>query len=69
MQRSQVLNKYSSTILGQIFDDYEDGEIYNFVMSCGFSQIHDFRLQEKCELIGIELEKNNPIFINGFLIG
>lgn len=71
MQRSQGLDKYSSTMLGQIFDDYEslDGEIYNFVMYCGFSQIHDFRLQEECELIGIELEKNNPIFINDFLIG
>ena len=45
MERSKDLNTYSSFMLGQILDEYEciDGDICNFVMSYGISQLYDFK--------------------------
>lgn len=70
MQRIIGLNKYNTFAIGQILDDYEsDVDDHNFVMSYGFDFLYGFNAKGQKQLVGIELEKNNPIFINNFLIG
>lgn len=70
MQRIVGLNKYNTFAIAQILDDYEtDVDDHNFVMSYGFDFLYGFKAKGQKQLVGIEVENNNPIFINDFLLG
>ena len=70
MQRIIGLNKYNTFAIAQILDDYETNvDDHNFVMSYGFDFLYGFKAKGQKQLVGIEVENNNPIFINDFLLG
>lgn len=71
MLRSVGTNVYEMSAASILFDDFVNGgeEGYNFVMSYGFDKMYFFEPKGETDLIGIEVEKKEPIFVNNFLIG
>lgn len=65
-------SKYSSHMLADIFDDYEGfNEVKNhrFVLYNYFDELQNFEPNGKDELVGFNIEGNNSVFINDFLVG